>query len=50
MKTSVLVAALCALSTTVSAQDCKVNKPFDIQFWKLQNMVRTKPSAFVPFL
>ena len=47
---SLLKIAVCGILGTVAAQDCKVNRPFDIEFWKLQNMIRTHPKLFVPFL
>ena len=38
------LAILCLLSScivsTVMAQDCNANRPFDIEFWKFHNMVR----------
>jgi len=32
------------------AQDCNVNRPFDIEFWMFHNMIRTEPRKFIPFL
>ena len=29
---------------------CSTVKPFDIEFWKYQNMLRTNPQAFIPYL
>jgi hypothetical protein len=28
----------------------KIAKPFDLQIWMMQNMMRTKPTSFVPYV
>ena len=33
-----------------SSPPCGTVKPFDSEFWKFQNMLRTNPQAFIPYL
>lgn len=48
-----VLSKLILFASVTSAQaspPCDTVKPFDIEFWKLQNMLRTDPKAFVPYL
>ena len=45
-----LVAALFSQMVLVSATTYECAKPFDQQVWLFQNMMRTNPTDFVPFL
>ena len=34
----------------VIVRSVRCTKPFDTEFWKFQNMMRTNPTAFIPYL
>ena len=45
---SVFMIAVQTIMTLTAGQDCA--RPFDQEFWKFQNMLRTNPKDFIPFL